>query len=136
MDDFPRREFDEVLLEVFPDGRWSKIREEHSYGWTDTIDLNLFQIRIRMYTEDQPRMKRGDLMVEIHGNRTTLDRSTVLLWHEKSCWRNFKPTLKRLRQILLGLAAAILRIAGTDNPKVEEPTDRWQNQFDDEDVPF
>lgn len=136
MNEFSRLKFDEMVLAVFPGGSWSKTRKEHTYGWTDTIDLNLLRIRICVYTKNQPRMKRGRVMVELHGNRSTLDSSTVLLWHEKTHWADLETTLINLRQILLGLAAAILQTTGKNNPKVEIPNPPWKDQFDTDDCPF
>jgi hypothetical protein len=137
MDDFSRTEFDKAVLAAFPHAH--KTREEHTYGWTDTIDLNLLKIRIRVYTEDQRRMKRGQVMVELHGMRSTLDGSTVLLSHRQVPWERLGDALVTLGRDLLGLAAAITMMTGVDGPRPKDPLDSktlWSSNALTGDDPF
>ncbi len=116
MDEISRTAFDKTVKGTFPNAH--KTREEYTYGWVDTIDLNSLRIHIRVYTEDHRRMRRGEVMVELHGVRRTIDSSTVLLWHSHIPWEALDGALVGLRKDLLGIAAAILMITGADDPHV------------------
>lgn len=126
-EELSRTEFDEVVKSVFPTAH--KTRQEQSFGWVDTIDLNMLVIRIQMYTEDIRNMKRNQVMVELHAVRKTIDGSTVLLWHERKTSSKLKDTLQNLRRRLFGMAAAILMLCDTEDCGQDEPWEKPRESF-------
>jgi hypothetical protein len=106
LDPFTRPEVSEILTEVLAG---TPSRQELGYGWSDTYNINLVQIRVTAYTKKYRNRPPGTIEIEIlavHPGGKPLS-----IWLQSgSGLDSLRGLLLNLQKVLLGMAAAFLSL--------------------------